>query len=352
MKHIVHVIFSLKIGGTENMLVDIANEQVKDSNVTIIIINNHIDFEVENNISPSIQVMKLNRPSNKSILLYLYQLYFAIWRIKPTIVHVHNKNCLKLFPRSIQKLLRISSFRFTIHTTGIKFGKELYNADKCYAISDAVKEDVFSRNIHVKIEVVHNGIPFNQITPKTDYNYKNTFKIIQIGRLAHDIKGQDIVINALNLVIKTFPEIKVSFHIIGNGKSDKFLKDLTMQKGVDANVHFHGSKDKSWIYSNLKEFNLLIQPSRIEGFGITIIEAMAARLPVLISDIEGPMEVIQFGTYGNYFENNNVKACSEAINSAIKNYSQITKTADVAYTYAKQKYDIKRVANIYGMKKL
>lgn len=54
-------------------------------------------------------------------------------------------------------------------------------------------------------------------------------------------------------------------------------------------------KNQEWIYHNLCNFDLFIQPSRFEGFGLTVAEAIAAKVTVLVSNIQGPMEIIDDG---------------------------------------------------------
>ena len=58
-------------------------------------------------------------------------------------------------------------------------------------------------------------------------------------------------------------------------------------------------------------YDLLVQPSRYEGFGLTVVEGMAAGVPVLVSDIEGPMEVIDKGRHGFAFRSEDFHDCGD-----------------------------------------
>lgn len=107
-------------------------------------------------------------------------------------------------------------------------------------------------------------------------------------------KGQDILIEAIFILHqKGFKNISVDF--IGDGESKDFLKELVKSKQLENQIHFLGSKEQSYIFSHLKEYDLFVQPSRKEGFGLTVTEAMVAKIPVLVSDQEGPMEIIKMG---------------------------------------------------------
>ena len=57
----------------------------------------------------------------------------------------------------------------------------------------------------------------------------------------------------------------------------------------------NGFKSREYVYENLCQYDLYVQPSIFEGFGLTLAEAIAAEVPVITSDLEGPVEVIAGG---------------------------------------------------------
>lgn len=100
------------------------------------------------------------------------------------------------------------------------------------------------------------------------------------------------------------------------------------------------------IYASLSSYDLFIQSSRNEGFGLTIVEAMAAKVPVLVSNIPGPMEVIDGGRLGLSFENENVSDCAEKIKQFILN-GRNNEQIEAAYEYVKNNYDVSVTARKY-----
>ncbi len=92
--------------------------------------------------------------------------------------------------------------------------------------------------------------------------------------------------------------------------SRSFLEKLTADLAVSDQVTFTGAKERPYIQEHLSDFDLLVQPSRYEGFGITVIEAMAAGIPVLVSNVDGPMEIIGEGKYGSYFTSGDETDCA------------------------------------------
>jgi glycosyltransferase involved in cell wall biosynthesis len=88
-----------------------------------------------------------------------------------------------------------------------------------------------------------------------------------------------------------------------------------------------------------------VQPSIFEGFGLTIAEAIAAKVPVITSDLEGPIEVIDGGHYGIPFQ------CGNAIdvaNKIIQFYNNtISIDTDTAWRYAHENFNIEATAQKY-----
>ena len=124
---------------------------------------------------------------------------------------------------------------------------------------------------------------------------------------------------------------------------------MTKKNDLENQVNFLGFKDRNYIYKHIKDYDLLLQPSLYEGFGLTVVEAMAAKVPVLVSNIEGPMEVIENGKFGYFFEVGNPKDLSLQIDKIIKNYGEnkFILNIEVARKRVIGKFDIKHTAQNY-----
>ena len=111
---------------------------------------------------------------------------------------------------------------------------------------------------------------------------------------------------------------------------------------LDKNVQFLGAKDRSFIYENLCEYDLLIQPSYYEGFGLTIVEGMFASIPVLVSNVEGPREIIIDGVNGFIFKSSNPRDLAEKIKMISENYIGSKIIARKVCDYALSNYTLMR----------
>ena len=135
-------------------------------------------------------------------------------------------------------------------------------------------------------------------------------------------------------------------HFVGNGVDKSQLIKMTHELHLDDEVVFEGLKDQAWVYENLCNYDLFIQPSRYEGFGLTVAEAIAAKLPVLVSNIDGPLEIINGGKLGLTFENEDATDCANKILNFIE-HGRNSKQVEDAYQYICQNYDVSVTAQKY-----
>jgi glycosyltransferase involved in cell wall biosynthesis len=110
---------------------------------------------------------------------------------------------------------------------------------------------------------------------------------------------------------------------IGEGTSLKHLMEMVDKFHLTNYVSFLGLRDREYIYAHLKNYNMLVQPSIFEGFGLTIVEAMAAGIEVLVSDIDGPLEIIEKIGQGHMFINGSADDCALNIYKIYSNRNNI-----------------------------
>lgn len=341
---ILHVIFSLTNGGAENMLIDIVDKQVVDNRIFLMIINEKYDSDLLAKISPNITIIKCGR--NKSIYssLVFICVNLYIFFISPDIIHCHNETIIK----GILPLFRKKCFLTVHHLSNIK--KHLCKFRSLFAISQNVQEYLRDQ-VHLNSEVVYNGINFQNIKCADNnvcsYFPGNEFRIVQVSRLEHDVKGQDLLIKALKrLNNQGYTNIKVDF--IGKGSSLTYLKELTDKNGLKTSIHFLGEKDREYIYENLRDYQLLIQPSRNEGFGLTIVEALGAKVPVLVADNGGPAEIIKNGRYGDVFTTGDDVNLADKIKYIMCNYVVAKNKCLDGYEYVRKIFDISLTVDHYS----
>jgi len=112
--------------------------------------------------------------------------------------------------------------------------------------------------------------------------------ILFAGRLVH-AKGCDLLIEAALKVLKVFPT--ATFLIAGDGPCSQELQLRVRYLGIERQVRFWGQANDDTLREFYKLSTCLVMPSRDEPFGLVCIEAMAAHLPVITSDVGGPREI-------------------------------------------------------------
>jgi glycosyltransferase involved in cell wall biosynthesis len=232
----------------------------------------------------------------------------------------------------------------TIHNTNNP-SDEYHKMRRLFAISKAVKE--YTKEQGYESELVENGIPVGSfICKERSREASQPFHIVQIGRLHVEQKGQHILVAAMEKLVKEKHVTNFVVHFIGEGDDEEMLRQSIKDKGIEKYFIFEGVKSQDYLKDHLKDYDLLVQPSLYEGFGLTVAEALAAKLPVLVSDIEGPKEIIGNGKYGMSFRSNNPDDLASSIHAIILHgYSKMK--IEEAYAMVSEKFDISQTADKY-----
>ena len=145
------------------------------------------------------------------------------------------------------------------------------------AVSDMTKHNLSSVISPEKIMVIYNGIDLQKINSIQASNQISD--IFFSGRLVKEKKA-DILIKAVKIIRKTYPDIMVV--IVGDGPEKDNLQKLAQEHEVDENIRFLGFVHLSdELLGLMKSSKIFASPSIREGFGIAAIEALACGLPVV-----------------------------------------------------------------------
>lgn len=138
---------------------------------------------------------------------------------------------------------------------------------------------------------LENPLPSHSIVIGTVKALETTYGIDTLlqafSRLRHDLETEH-------------PETAggLRLHIYGSGTQDKALKALAEQLGIADRTEFRGHIQHAFVPSALHGLDIYVALSRMDSFGVAILEASACGLPVVVSDADGPAEVVQHGITG------------------------------------------------------
>jgi glycosyltransferase involved in cell wall biosynthesis len=122
------------------------------------------------------------------------------------------------------------------------------------------------------VKTVYNAVDIDEISKAKPHSKK--FDVCYCGRL---FKHKNV-----DLLIKSMQFVKGTLAIAGTGPEEELLKKLVAKLGLNDRVSFLGYMPKmSQVFGVMKSSKVFVSPSSLEGFGITLIEAMACKKPVV-----------------------------------------------------------------------
>lgn len=159
-----------------------------------------------------------------------------------------------------------------------------------------------------------------------------------VARLS-PVKGLDLLLKAVPPLLKEFPDLKVL--LVGDGPAREELVKLAYELGISDRVAISPPVDDTRVPLALMQ--VFAAPAWEEGFGLAIVEAMAAGVPVVASDAGGPGEIIEHGKSGLLIQPGDKEALEQSLRRLLKEADSRRQLAEQGRRRAKERYDLERV---------
>lgn len=198
--------------------------------------------------------------------------------------------------------------------------------------------------------LIPNGIPVSDYAP-------NLTKRTQF-RLAHDVEPDATVIVHVGrfseqknhpLLLRAFAcvQSKAPLHLwlVGDGELRPAMEQLARELGIASHVRFWGVR--SDVADVLNAADIFTLPSKYEGNPMSVMEAMAAGLPVVATAVGGVPELIEEGVSGFLTPNENVDALATALQRLVDNVELRKQMGEAASRRACEKFDIRHTMRAY-----
>lgn len=361
---ILHIIPNLKKGGAERIVIDIIRtlNQNASYQVKLILFENQIEYEVDD-IMETIEIV----PSTVQISLFkkprltISKLQKTIDLFQPDIIHTHlfeaeivSRSCTfpkaKWFTHShdrMKSLNNLNLFAITSKRDLTNYFEKKYLLKRyrknCGNNFIAISEDIlcFLKSALPKdlqsIHLLLNAIDTKRFVKPQNFSSshdKSVCHLISIGRLDQNKNHQFLIDVVLDLKNKDVP---VHLTIVGEGDERIDLQKKIAHLNLSNQISLEGLQEK--VEMNLWNADVYIHSAITEGFGLTLVEAMAAGLPVISLNGGGNRNVVHNGENGFLIEKQEVNLFSNYVIELIHNKSTCEMLSKNAKEFAK-KFDI------------
>lgn len=298
----------------------------------------------------------------KGIIFLLKNLWKIKFSLRPDVVHVQYM-APGAIPIILLKLMGQKSIVATAHTNADVYGAKAMKLLKflqghvlrtftCITLR-AEKNffgscSLFNPSIH-RIPAhahytIYNALPgYIQISD----NKKENNDIITIGvvsRLEH-IKGMDLVVPAFAKVYEKNKNIRLL--VVGDGSLRKQMEDDANRFHLKSNIEFVGRQEQAVLQSYYDKIDVLLMPSRSEGFGLTAIEGMARDCVLVASNTGGLPEVVREGYVGLLHQPESVDDLANKICRLIENPKHLEQMCSHLHDYVQQ-FTFERYADLFN----
>lgn len=311
---ILHIIPALRKGGAERIAMDICAELATREGVEVklIYLNDVVEYDT-NNLRYPVQYIpsSVQLSITKSNTYNVAELERLINNWQPGIIHSHLFESeivsrsitypkAKWFTHCHDNMRQFRSFslatmsnkqllteyyekRYLLKRYAMNGGNTFIciSGNNCKYFMQAVQAKY-------KVELLHNAINVSNFEDKQLENKKadGTIKLVTVGRL-DDNKNQVFLLDVLKTLLSTQP---ATLSIIGDGSNKAMLQQKAEQLGISQHIIFHGNSNN--VSSLLWQADIYVHSALTEGFGLVLIEAMAAGLPVVSLDAGGNRDII------------------------------------------------------------
>ncbi|WP_458208921.1 glycosyltransferase family 4 protein [Haladaptatus sp. NG-SE-30] len=267
---------------------------------------------------------------------------------------IHGHTFLPAVPTRFGSMLSDAATVFTVHGTAITSGvghdtsllgdlklqierQFVLEFDYDHVISVNTEHLDLLADHHSNLSPVPNGVDLDRFDVATE----SEDEILFLGRLAPKKRVSDLI-DAFALIAADFP--KTELVIVGTGPLEEELKTQAAQYDVANRIRFEGRVSDDAIPHHYRQARLFVLPSVWEGHPLTLLEAWAAELPVITSDVEGIAEFVEHEETGYLVPPKSPEKLADALRYSLSNPEVASEWATNAYELAKAEYSWDGVA--------
>jgi|SRR3989344_7086461 len=267
---------------------------------------------------------KTNPNNTLSKLIFVFRAFVFTYRRNYDLIHAHA--FLPGITARFQMVFKATPVVFTVHGTSIdtklnnifsRWIEKFILTGILYNAQITVSQD-FSKlqNVNKRVIYIPNGVDLKKFDKLKAKKFANP-TLIFVGRL-HPQKNLKTLISAIVIVKEKIPNVRLL--IVGDGEQKKELQRLARNLKLKANIRFLGTKTRSDLVELYESCHAFILPSIYEGQPVTLLEAWAAKLPVVVTQ-RGDCQFLVKNGFNGYLINDpkNPQVIANMIIRAFKN---------------------------------
>lgn len=352
--NILMIIPALNFGGAENIAVGLAEEATNNGYiVNFVTLYKGNDYESRlAKINTKVICLNYNNGFGVSHLLNILKLRKLLLNkinmFNPDIIHTHLFLVkMLLFRKKLSFPVIDTQHDISPWWSKKSFGDKLKTfiektfahntVDKIIAISHSVEKSLVA-NLDLdksKVETIFNFVePNNQlekIIPSSE-----DFILTVVSRIQIEKKGLDLLVDCIYLLVDKYKANSFKVVVVGDGPEMNLLKNLVQKNSLEKFFYFEGYQKDIYRYYN--QSNLILMPSRWEGFGLTAAEAAISGRAVVGFDIPGLNEVVLNNQTGVLIKPYNVDLFAQAIMKLMKDRKSLTELSANALELGKSRF--------------
>jgi glycosyltransferase involved in cell wall biosynthesis len=220
--------------------------------------------------------------------------------------------------------------------------------DHYIAISNSIKQSLEADGVKPQeITLIHHGIPIEEFQVEEETSAiraslgvpEDAFVIGTVSRLVA-VKGLTDLMQAFILLADEHPHIH--WLVIGDGPEKETLQAMAREANVDTRVHFAGFRQD--VPRCLQAMDVFISPSYSEGLGLSLLEAMAAKKPVISTMVGGISDFLVDYLNGLVIPTKNPEEIKQNILILMEDESLRVKLAEAGHLTVKKEYTLTHMA--------
>jgi len=345
---ICHVLLSLRPGGLENGVVNVINGLDRREFVSsVCCLQTKGEFAARIR-DERCEILQFGLKPGTDLGLP-WRLAHAFRRLQPDIVHTRNAEAF-YYGAAAARLAGVP----VVHSEhGRVFPEKwhralvqrvmLRNVAAAFAVTRQLADDMVTQ-IGVpagRFKVLYNGVDTQKFGARSPREPRPEITLGSVGRLVK-VKNYGLL---LRTVARLPAELCWRLLLVGDGPERESLERMVRELGLQGRVQLLGHRED--VPELLSQFDIFVLPSLSEGMSNTLLEAMAAGVAVVASDVGGNREIIEPGRSGLLFRSDDLQAAVQAIGNLVADSDLRVRLAAAGLERAEKTFGMRAMLDAY-----